>query len=154
MHQSYPDSLPFSSAQAFFAQFECAPLSSIIRRGVRHTWPEDGQHILALGPGGPLRLSGQAEYRLAVAPHSPQEELAPTSPLPSASTTSRPIFLTVHLGSVPPKTVICSASQGSPNITGPASCNSSSIGSREARDLPPLRRHPPLAASLLCPAHR
>src|SRR5579872_5571568 len=34
MHQSYPDSLPFSSAQAFFAQFECAPLSSIIRRGV------------------------------------------------------------------------------------------------------------------------
>jgi hypothetical protein len=22
-----------------------------------HTWPEDGQHILALGSGGPLRLS-------------------------------------------------------------------------------------------------
>ena len=36
MHQSYPDSLPFSSAQAFFAQFECAPLSSIIRRGVMY----------------------------------------------------------------------------------------------------------------------
>ncbi len=26
-----------------------------------HTWPEDGQHILALGRGGPLRLSGQGE---------------------------------------------------------------------------------------------
>jgi LuxR family transcriptional regulator, maltose regulon positive regulatory protein len=37
MHQSYPDSLPFSSAQAFFAQFECAPLSSIIRRGVQQS---------------------------------------------------------------------------------------------------------------------
>jgi hypothetical protein len=24
-----------------------------------HTWPEDSQHILALEPGGPLRLSGQ-----------------------------------------------------------------------------------------------
>jgi hypothetical protein len=28
MHQSYPASLPFSSAQAFFAQFECAPESA------------------------------------------------------------------------------------------------------------------------------
>ena len=26
-----------------------------------HTWPELSSHLLALGPGGPLRLSGQAE---------------------------------------------------------------------------------------------
>jgi hypothetical protein len=34
MHQSYLDFPPFASLQAFYAQFECAPLSSIIRRGV------------------------------------------------------------------------------------------------------------------------
>jgi hypothetical protein len=31
--------------------------------GQMHTSSEDGQHILALGPGGPLRLSGQAGLR-------------------------------------------------------------------------------------------
>jgi hypothetical protein len=34
MHQSYLDFSPFASIRAFFAQFECAPLSSIKRRGV------------------------------------------------------------------------------------------------------------------------
>ncbi len=34
MHQSYLDFSPCASPQAFFAQFECAPLSSIIWRGV------------------------------------------------------------------------------------------------------------------------
>src|SRR6266702_7689096 len=34
MHQSYLDFSQFASPQAFFAQFECAPLSSIIWRGV------------------------------------------------------------------------------------------------------------------------
>ena len=29
-----------------------------------HTWPEDDQHVLALGPGGPLRLSGQVRIAL------------------------------------------------------------------------------------------
>src|SRR5258708_4045721 len=85
-----------------------------------------GPNLLTLEDIYHLRLSGQAEYRLAVTPHSSQEEPAPTSPLPSVSTTSRPIFLTSHFGSVPPKTAICSLAQGSPNIPGPAECNSSS----------------------------
>ncbi len=29
-----------------------------------HTWPEDDQYVLALGPGGPLRLSGQVRIAL------------------------------------------------------------------------------------------
>jgi len=45
MHQSYLDFSPFASPQAFFAQFECAPLSSIIWRGVRWSGPDDA-HVM------------------------------------------------------------------------------------------------------------
>ena len=41
MHQSYPDFLPFVSIQAFYAQFDCPNMSSMIRRGVLFKFATD-----------------------------------------------------------------------------------------------------------------
>lgn len=62
---SHPSENPLLNSSLFLIRNQCLQ----IRRDIGHSWvklhtnhtsSEDGQHLLALGPGGPLRLSRQA----------------------------------------------------------------------------------------------